>query len=220
MDAWLRIDEGRLVERTCAHCGNVERRAFGDVESRRGELASYAIGWTSGHDDRVGHMTVGIGAGNPGGGSFHAVVGMGDDERWGMGLVDEPFEDVPQGGPDLTREEGLAHVDIDFVWLVADHVMELDRRARWMEHWLRMTPAHATAPVVERAEPVRHVIRHEDGAWRLLCGTTAEDAEPLLLHLFHALDEDQTLLDVIDLEPGRRADRNDPGRRWKRRKLR
>lgn len=210
----MHVYEGRLVERLCPHCGNLERRAFGEFESSRGELASYAFGWTSGHEDVLAHMTIGIGAGAPGGGTFHMQVRLADSEP-GMGLVDEPFEDVPEGGPHLTRAQAIAHADLPFVWVVADTVMADDRRAWWMEHWLRGTPALATPPVVDRVEPVRHVTLDEDGEWRLLCGTTDSD-EDQPYTLFLALDDDPTLLEVLDLEPGERAERDGPGRRWKR----
>jgi hypothetical protein len=207
------VEEGRLVERECPDCGNVERRAFGEFESTRGELASYAFGWTSGHDEVVGYMTIGIGAGNPGGGSFHAELRPTDD-WYGLTLVDRRFEAVPEGGPDLTREQALAHEDLKFIWFVADEVMAQDRRAQWMTHWVLATVAYVTEPVLHETSPVRHVVRdREDGDWQLLCGTTAGD-EPHLFHLFHALDHDRTLLDVLDLEPGERADRNDPDSPW------
>ena len=210
----MRIEEGRLVEAPCPDCGHMEHRAFGESESRRGELASYAIGWTSGHDLVTGWMTIGIGAGNPGGGSFHIEVQV-VDEQPSMRLVDRPFEDVPEGGPDLTREQALAHPNLDYVWYVADEVMLQDRRAWWMEHYLRGTRALATEPVVIGAEDVRHVVRDEDGDWQLLCGTVRAD-EPEVFHLHHALDRDQTLLEVLDLEPGRRADREARGGPWER----
>ncbi len=208
------VVEGRLVERVCPDCGNVERRAFGEFESTRGELASYALGWTSGHDDVVGHMTIGIGAGNPGGGSFHCELRPSGDS-YGSVLVDRPFEDVPQGGPDLTREEALAHEDLPFVWFVSDEVMVQDRRAVWMAHWLLGTVAYVTGPVSEGTAPVRHVVHDVDGDWALLCGTVAPD-QAHVAHLYHALDADPTLLAVLDLKLGWRADRSGPGASWRR----
>jgi hypothetical protein len=205
-----RVEEGRLVERKCPDCGRIERRAFGEFESTHGELASYAIGWTSGHEEQVAHLTIGIGAGNPGGGSFHCEAR--DEGGVGFVLVDLPFERVPEGGPDLTREKALAHEDLQFVWYVADEVMAQDRRAWWMEHWVCATPAIATEPVVAGTAPVKHVFHTDDG-WQLLCGTVATD-EVKVFHLFHALDRDPTLLDVLDLETGWRADRRGPGSPW------
>jgi hypothetical protein len=209
------VEPGRLVESPCPHCGHMDRRAFGETVSPRGELASYAFGWVGGHEERVGRLTVGIGVGNPGGASFHAQVWI-DDDGWAFGLVDEPFEDVRQGGPDLTADEARAHDTLRFIWWVAGEALAQDRRAWWMEHWLRGTRSFATAPVVEGSEPVRYVVRDaEDGDWQLLCGTVEAD-EPKLFHLHHALDRDASLLEVLDLEPGQRADRTQPGEPWER----
>jgi hypothetical protein len=155
----MRIDEARLVEGPRPHCGHLEHRAFGESESRRGELASYALGWTSGHEDVVGHMTIGIGAGNPGGGSFHVEVGVAEDGTLAMRLVDRPFED----GPDLTREQALAHPDLKCVWFVADEVLRQDRRAWWMEHYLRGTRAFVTEPVVHGKTVLGVVLDLEPG---------------------------------------------------------
>jgi len=212
----MRIEPGRLVEAPCPHCGHMEHRAFGESESPRGELASYAFGWTSGHDEVVGRMTVGIGAGNPGGGSFHMEIRSLDGET-NFRLVDEPFEDVPEGGPDLGRDAAQAHDTLPFVWWVVDEVMAQDRRAWWLVHYLRGTRSFATSPVADGAEPVRHVALEEDG-WQLLCGTVPAD-DPQILHLHHALDRDRTLLEVLDLEPGERADREALDRPWVRGRL-
>jgi hypothetical protein len=212
----IRIDEGRLIESRCPDCGNLERRAFGESESRRGELASYAIGWTSGHGLPIAHMTIGIGAGNEGGGTFHIEIRPQDD-AWAMGLVDEPFEDVPEGGPDLSRAEALAHGDIEYVWLVADHVMAQDRRALWMQHWLLSTSALATEAVIAGAAPVRRAI-HETEEWVLLDALDASDGDLHAFQLFRAIDWDPSLLDVIDLAEGESAQRTHVGDRWIRRK--
>ena len=125
----------------------MDRRAFGEFASHRGELASYAVGWVSGGDERVGRLTIGMGAGNPGGGTFHMAVGVGEDGRYGLRLVDEPFEDVPEGGPDMTREDALAHDDLPWIWAASDRIMRLDRRALWMLHWVLETLTYISAPV-------------------------------------------------------------------------
>jgi len=85
-----RVTEGRLVEVPTPDATGMDRRAFGEFASHRGELASYAVGWVSGGDERVGRLTIGMGAGNPGGGTFHMAVGVGEDGRYGLRLVDEP----------------------------------------------------------------------------------------------------------------------------------
>ena len=209
----MRITEGRLVDRVCPHCGGIERRAFGESVSERGELASYAFGWTTTHDDRRGAITIGIGAGNEGGGSFHATI-FEQDGGYAMGLDDEPFEDVPEGGPDLTRDEALEHPDLRYVWWVADEAMHQDRRARWMLHWLFATPAATAQPVYDAREPARAVARDPDGGWQLLSGD--EEAPFRRARLHQALDRDQSLLDVLDLEPGQRAERRKLLGGWKR----
>jgi hypothetical protein len=122
------VEEGRLVEVPTAGATGMERRAFGEFVGPRGELASYAFGWATDTDPRAGRMTIGIGAGNPGGGSFHALVFVHDDGH-AFALDDEPFERVPEGGPHLTADQARAHDDLPFVWAVADHVMTRDRRA-------------------------------------------------------------------------------------------
>jgi hypothetical protein len=210
----MRIEEGRLIERECADCGGVERCAFGESVSPQGELASYALGWTSSHEERVGRLTVGIGAGNPGGGTFHVELRI-DEDRWAMSLVDRPFEDVPEGGPDLSAEAARAHSDLRYIWYVAEEVLAQDRRAWWMEHWLRGTRSFATQPVLDGSEPVRFVVHDDEEDWQLLCGTVDAD-DPLVFHLHHALDRDPSLLEVLDLAPGERADRDEPGDPWER----
>lgn len=201
------------MEQTCAHCGNVERRAFGESESDRGELASYAIGWTSGHEEPVGHMTIGIGVGNPGGGSFHIEIRIVDGEP-GMRLVDGPFESVPQGGPDLTRAQALEHEDLPYVWFVADNVMAQDRRAAWMEHWLRGTRAFVTARVAEDLGAVRRVVRDQEGDWQLFDALEGDPGESRVTHLSHLIDADQSLLDVLDLGVGEEATRMSRDAAW------
>lgn len=209
----MRIEEGRLLESVCSNCGRTERRAFGESESKRGELASYAIGWTSGHDDVVGHMTIGIGAGNPGGGSFHIEVWYRDDSIQ-MALVDRPFERVPEGGPDLTRDEALAHEDLQYVWFVADHVLAGDRRAAWLEHWLKGTTALAAQAVIAGTAPVLRVARDDEG-WELLDRRDAATVDLEPFHLFHAVDRDSSLLEVLSLEPGEALERHHLTSSWR-----
>jgi hypothetical protein len=39
-----------------------------------------------------------------------------NDDGHAFSLVDEPFEQVPQGGPDLSADQARAHEDLPFVW--------------------------------------------------------------------------------------------------------
>jgi hypothetical protein len=194
----------------------VDRRAFGEFVSHRGELASYAFGWTSGSKPHVARLSIGIGAGNPGGGTFHAVMHRHEDS-YAYSLVDEPFEEVPQGGPDLTAEQARAHDTLPFVWWVTDRVMERDRRAWWMQHWLMGTTCIQTIEVFERREPVLLVANDaDDGLWQLIGATDASSSTGKIGHLDHAVDEDPTLIDVLDLPPGRSASRSGAGGPWTR----
>ena len=213
------IEEGRFVEVPTPGATGMDRRAFGEFESPRGELASYAIGWATDADPRVGKITIGIGAGNPGGLTIHAAV-VPDEEGHAFSLVDEPFEEVPEGGRHATAEQARADEDLPFMWAVADTVMERDRRAWWMLHWLLETEAISTRPVFERDEPILHVVHADDTIWQLIGSSDPSDdpAEARITHLFHAIDEDPTLVDVLDLEPGCWASRDRVGGEWARRR--
>jgi hypothetical protein len=213
------VEEGRLVEVPTPGATGMDRRAFGEFASARGELASYALGWVSGGDERIGRLTIGIGAGNPGGATFHMEVGLGEDGRYGLRLVDEPFESVPEGGPDVTREEALAHEDLRWIWAASDRIMRLDRRALWMLHWVLETLTYISAPVFSQDEPVLHVMHEaEPDRWAMM-GASDATADGRIHHLHHAVDEDQTLLDVLDLGPGEEALRGAVGGAWVRRPM-
>ncbi len=210
----IQVIEGRLIEVPAVHGGGTDRRAFGEFVSHRGELASYAFGWATGAESHVARLTIGIGAGNPGGGTFHAVVFAHEDGH-AFSLVDEPFEKVPEGGPDLTAQRARAHDTLPFIWWVADTVMERDRRARWMRHWLLGTSSIQTREVFERREPVLLVVNDaDDGVWQLIGRTSADNSTGTIGHLYHAVDNDPTLLDILDLEPGHSASRSNIGQPW------
>ena len=215
----VRIETGRLDERETPDNG-MGRTAHGEFIGPRGELASYAVGWETEADPHAGWIAIGIGAGNPGGGTFHAYVV--DDEQGGhfFSLTDDRLADVPQGGPHLTAAEARAHEDLPFVWAVADTVMDRDPRAWWMRHWLLGTVAITTTQVADGSEPVLLVCNEErtdtDAGWRLI-GTTDGSAENgTILHLSHLVDQDPSLAEVLDLRAGAEARRPGIGRRWRR----
>jgi hypothetical protein len=212
----IKVLEGLFVEVATADATGMDRRAFGEFVGPRGELASYAFGWTTGSEPHAGRLTIGIGAGNPGGGTFHAVVFQLEDGH-AYSLTDEPFEQVPEGGPDLTADQARAHEDLPFVWWVADHVMKRDRRAWWMQHWLLRTQSIQTIEVFEGHEPVL-LVGHDadDSLWQLVGPTAAESSTGKVGHLHHAVDEDPTLVDVLDLPPGHSAHRTHVGGPWTR----
>lgn len=208
--------EGAFVEVPTAEVTGMDRRAFGEFVGPRGELASYAFGWTTGLQPHVARLSIGIGVGNPGGGTFHAVVFKHQDSH-AFSLIDERFERVPQGGPDLTAAQARAHEDLPFVWWVADRVMDRDRRAWWMPHWLLGTNCIQTIEVFERREPILLVGNDaDDGLWQLIGATDADTGTGKIGHLHHAVDEDPTLIDVLDLPPGYSASRAQLGAPWTR----
>lgn len=211
----IEVNERRLDETTTPGTTGFERRAYGEFVGPHGELASYALGWRTDSEPPVGRISVGIGVGNPGGGTFHADVFF-QDEQLSYALVDEPFAEVPQGGPHLTAAQAKAHVDLEFIWAVVDVVVQRDRRAWWLQHWLRGTAAISTPEVFAVSEPIL-LVQHDadDGVWQLIGPTDAGD-DAKLAHLVHAIDADPTLLDVLDLEPGQRATRTEVGGEWTR----
>ena len=206
--------EGALVEVPVAGVAEVDRRAFGEFVGPHGELASYAFGWTTGSDPHVARLSVGIGAGNRGGGTFHARIFANEDGH-AFSLMDEPFEGVPQGGPDLTVDQARAHVDLPFIWWVTDEVMHHDRRAWWLRHWLLGTTCIQTLEVFEHREPVL-LISHDadDGMWQLIGASDADARTGRIGHVHHAVDHDPSLIDVLDLRPGRSAVRTGVGKPW------
>lgn len=213
----IQVLAGALVETPAADASGMDRRAFGEFVGPGGELASYAFGWTTGSEPRVAKLTVGIGAGNPGGGTFHAIVFQNEDGQ-AYALSDEPFERVPQGGPDLTAEQARADDNLPFIWWVTDQVMRHDRRAWWMRHWLLGTTCVQTLEVFEQREPVLLVSHDDDGVWQLIGASDADSSTGKFGHLHHAVDEDPTLIDVLDLSPGGSVVRREAGGPWRNRR--
>jgi hypothetical protein len=211
----IQVLEGALVEGPTTDATGMDRRAFGEFVGPQGELASYAFGWTTGSDPHVAHLSVGIGAGNPGGGTFHAVIFRNADGH-AYSLTDEPFERVPQGGPDLTADQARAHEDLPFVWWVTDLVMQRDRRAWWMQHWLLQTTCVQTREVFAHQEPVL-LVSHDadDGRWQLIGASDADGSTGRIGHLHHAVDEDPSLLGALDLPPGSSVERGGVGQPWR-----
>jgi hypothetical protein len=210
----IQVVEGKLVEVPTNAGTGMDRRAFGQFAGPHGELASYAFGWTTGADPHVARLSVGIGAGNPGGGTFHALT-FENDDGYAYSLIDEPFERVPQGGPNLTADQARTHEDLPFIWWVTDQVMQHDQRAWWMRHWLARTACIQTREIFDRSEPVQFVSHDaDDGIWQLIGVSDADASTGKIGHLHHAVDDDRTLLDVLDLPLGGTATRPDVRSPW------
>ena len=209
------VTPGELSGVPTSDASGIERRAHGEFVGPGGELASYALGWQTGTDFKQGRLTVGIGAGNPGGGTFHMRV-FANDGTYAFQLLDEVFEEVPQGGPHLAAAEAKAHPDLEFVFWVGDNVFAQDPHALWMEHWLLGTRSITTPQVFEQEEPVLLVINdHDDELWQLI-GPSDAGSEGRVGHLHHAVDEDPSLAAVLDLKPGEEALRQRVGGAWTR----
>jgi hypothetical protein len=86
-----------------------------------------------------------------------------------------------------------------------------------MRHWLLGTNCIQTLEVFERRDPIL-LVGHDadDGLWQLIGPTGADPATGKIGHLHHAVDEDPTLVDVLDLPRGHRASRTHVGGPWTR----
>jgi hypothetical protein len=211
----IQILEGRLIEFPTPDATGVDRRAFGEFIGPEGELASYALGWTTGSQADHGYLSIGIGAGRPGGATIHAIA-FDNRGQFALSLTDETFEDVPEGGPHLTAAQAREHEDLPFMQSVADHVFLRDRRAWWMRHWLQGTRCIQTSQVFDLSEPVLLVHNDDDDDLWQLIGTTGAADDGKIAHLSHAVAEDPTLMDVLDLAPGVSATRERRGGPWTR----
>jgi hypothetical protein len=211
------VQEDALVEVPAVGVVGRGRRAFGEFVGPRGELATYAFGWTTSSHPHVARLSIGIGAGNPGGGTFHAVAFL-PGGSYAFSLSDEPFEHVPQGVPHLSAERARGHVDLPFVRWAADQLMAVDRRAWWMRHSLLDTTCIQTVEVFEGHEPVLWASHDaHDGIRQLIGASDADAGTGKIGHLHHAVDSDPSLIDVLDLPPSSNADRTGVGDPWLRR---
>ena len=69
-----------------------------------------------------------------------------------------------------------------------------------------------TPPVFELTEPILLVVNDaDDDLWQLIGSSDPGTEDAKLGHLYHAVDEDPTLVDVLDLEPGEEAERDRVG---------
>lgn len=103
------------------------------------------------------------------------------------------------------------------MWWVIDWIFQRDRRAHWLRHWLLGTACIQTRQFFKRDEPVL-LIAHgcDDEMWQL-SGASDAGLGVMIGHLSHAIDEDDSLLDVLDLAPGELATRASVGAEWTRR---
>lgn len=82
---------------------------------------------------------------------------------------------------------------------------------------MKEIPAYVCPHVFAKSKPVLYVCR-TDGDWQLLCGLDHDAAElPRVVGLNHFLDEDPSLLALLDLPPDWDAERASLDSPWKRR---
>jgi hypothetical protein len=98
--------------------------------------------------------------------------------------------------------------------------MEQDTRAWWMRRWLLGTRAIQTPQVFEHAEPILVAVNDDDDELWQLIGLTDGGPDGLAAHLSDSVDEDRTLVAVLDLKPGEEAVRAGVGEPWVRRPTR
>lgn len=80
-------------------------------------------------------------------------------------------------------------------------------------------PAYICSHVFENTRPVMLVCK-EDGDWQFLCGGEHDEDEiPRVVGINHLLDRDKTLYEVMDLEDGWEAEREEVGGEWKRSRI-
>jgi hypothetical protein len=77
--------------------------------------------------------------------------------------------------------------------------------------------AIATKPVIEMGYPVLLVSHDDDGIWQVLCDTTTEADDCLVVCLGCCFERDATIGDLANLPPGWIAQRESVGGPWSRR---
>jgi hypothetical protein len=78
------------------------------------------------------------------------------------------------------------------------------------------TAAYATSRVVKENFPVLLVTHKEDGEWLLLCGTTHNKKDRLIICLGCAFENDRSIGEVADLPLGWKAWRENSHSSWQR----
>ena len=75
------------------------------------------------------------------------------------------------------------------------------------------------ASIFEQDNPIIRVGHNSAGDWMFLDGYIEEGEEPEVVCLSHVFEHDPTIAEVADLPPGWIAEREGPGKPWKRSEL-
>lgn len=68
--------------------------------------------------------------------------------------------------------------------------------------------------VMDQEEPVRIVIHDDEGDWMVLCGTTDDPEDALIVGAHHLVDLDPEIEPLFDMPLNTRAWRDEPGDPW------
>ncbi len=79
--------------------------------------------------------------------------------------------------------------------------------------------ALTTTQVMSTGAPILRVTHYEDDhSWAFVCGTTEDMKDVLTVLMEHVVNDDPTLAEIADLEPGWTAYRDAVGAPWERQK--
>lgn len=82
-----------------------------------------------------------------------------------------------------------------------------------------LTAVISTRQVSRLGYPILRVCHDADGDWQILCGTTNEPSDALVVCLGCAYQQDKTIGELADLPTGWAAHRKTPGSKWIREQL-
>jgi hypothetical protein len=71
-----------------------------------------------------------------------------------------------------------------------------------------------TRQVLHEGRPVLFVSHDSDGTWQILCGTTIDKEDALVISLWEALQSDRSIASLADMPRGWSARRRSPEDSW------
>ena len=87
---------------------------------------------------------------------------------------------------------------------------------RWPFHEPRNCVTFVTAQVLERAEPILHVVHDENGEWQFIGCSDGTVQNGRVIALQEAVELDPSVLQLADMPIGWNALRHSPERPWTR----
>lgn len=89
----------------------------------------------------------------------------------------------------------------------------------WTDADSTNTVTITTRQVLHEGHPVLIVSHDSDGTWQILCGTTTDKADALVISLGEALQNDRSIASLADMPRGWPARRSSPEDSWTREPL-